>query len=44
VEEEDPTNGKMARRLGRILKELAIFLKRPRVDEVPACVRDSMLL
>jgi hypothetical protein len=43
VAEEEAPNGKMVRRLEKILKELAIFLNHLRVDEVQACVRYSML-
>lgn len=36
---EDPADGKMARQPAKILKELVIFPKHRRVDEVPACVK-----
>ena len=36
---EEAPNGKTERQLEKILKELVIFPKHLKVDEVPACVR-----
>jgi hypothetical protein len=41
VVEEEALDGKMARRLEKILKELVIFLNHPRAGEVQACVKET---